>query len=475
MKRALANPLLKKAIFMEEKWEDILSKNGFHVDEPMSENVDWDETIYSNERYPGVYVLIKESPEGSFYEVKQGDVIVEHNTEPDILIDLLTNSEELVKREPVVHDKELNPEDKEELKSMGIIAKAGIIHTLDRFTRDYIECAMWSSNDNTGESLDSYDYTDIAPSTLETMIEDCREFQDQNATLLSRPEVQSPGHDFWLTRCGHGTGFWDRKYPKDLGDALTKAAKSFGDAELYVGDDGYIYQFGSEGGQLPPKTDFNSSPYDKQLMKDMGVQARKKQAVNPVTTQIINSTGEATEDPDSPLAVGDTHRTDALRIAHSKNAETWDYEANGSEVVLISPQAKAGYQTVTLEGDNAVEFWVALDAIEDKYENAQWDLAKEADYRKEIDALVQKFFLLMRPAPDAKVSMFMLALDGGKTASAPAYITSVTYDKHAVKKIAFSDDLQKAKHMSRPVANDIAKQLQAPAFGIQAKLVPVKK
>lgn len=40
------------------------------------------------------------------------------------------------------------------------------------------------------------------------------------------------GHDFWLTRQGHGVGFWDREgegLPSELGDALTEQAKAFGE------------------------------------------------------------------------------------------------------------------------------------------------------------------------------------------------------------------------------------------------------
>lgn len=35
------------------------------------------------------------------------------------------------------------------------------------------------------------------------------------------------GHDFWLTRCGHGCGYWDRGLG-ELGDRLTEAAKGYG-------------------------------------------------------------------------------------------------------------------------------------------------------------------------------------------------------------------------------------------------------
>ena len=53
------------------------------------------------------------------------------------------------------------------------------------------------------------------------------------------------GHDFALTRNGHGCGFWDRDsegLPKFLGDALTRVChKKFHECNLYIGDDGKAY------------------------------------------------------------------------------------------------------------------------------------------------------------------------------------------------------------------------------------------
>lgn len=57
------------------------------------------------------------------------------------------------------------------------------------------------------------------------------------------------GRDFWLTRNGHGAGFWDRDELSpvvhgstiSLGDALSTVAERFGNCDLYVGDDGEIY------------------------------------------------------------------------------------------------------------------------------------------------------------------------------------------------------------------------------------------
>lgn len=48
------------------------------------------------------------------------------------------------------------------------------------------------------------------------------------------------GHDFWLTRNGHGAGFWDRGLGA-LGERLTQAAEVYSSVDLYVSDDGLIY------------------------------------------------------------------------------------------------------------------------------------------------------------------------------------------------------------------------------------------
>lgn len=49
------------------------------------------------------------------------------------------------------------------------------------------------------------------------------------------------GHDFWLTRNGHGAGFWDGDWPEPQASILTELAKGFGDFDTYEGDDGLIH------------------------------------------------------------------------------------------------------------------------------------------------------------------------------------------------------------------------------------------
>lgn len=116
---------------------------------------------------------------------------------------------------------------------------------LDTFTKAYIECALWSSMDEStpsgGEPMDrNYSVKDIAPETLEKMVADCAKFQSENAELIT-PDLSRAGHDFWLTRNGHGAGFWDGDWPEDAGKTLTAASKAFGQVDLYIGDDGQIY------------------------------------------------------------------------------------------------------------------------------------------------------------------------------------------------------------------------------------------
>lgn len=117
---------------------------------------------------------------------------------------------------------------------------------LNEFQRGFLEAALWSSTDESddsgGEPLDkNYSIEDIAPETLAGLLKDCDDFCEANAKLLARAgDDAQNGHDFWLTRCGHGAGFWDRGYGA-VGDKLSDACKPYGNVDLYVGDDGKIY------------------------------------------------------------------------------------------------------------------------------------------------------------------------------------------------------------------------------------------
>jgi uncharacterized protein YaeQ len=116
---------------------------------------------------------------------------------------------------------------------------------MDDFTAAYIEAALWSSNDEStpqgGEPLDAnFTVAEIASDTLETMMTDCARFQAENTEDIAA-DSERAGHDYWLTRCHHGAGFWDGDWPEPAASRLTDAAHRAGEFTLYIGDDGLIH------------------------------------------------------------------------------------------------------------------------------------------------------------------------------------------------------------------------------------------
>lgn len=117
---------------------------------------------------------------------------------------------------------------------------------LDEFTLQYLVTALWSSNDEStpegGEPFDrNYTIEDIASSTIEQAVRDCKAFLIEAATILAGYDLETAGHDFWLTRNHHGAGFWDGDYGKEDGDKLTELSQKFRELSPILGDDGKIY------------------------------------------------------------------------------------------------------------------------------------------------------------------------------------------------------------------------------------------
>lgn len=154
---------------------------------------------------------------------------------------------------------------------------------LDDFTQAYIEALFWIENEPStitsdrvtargavrkawakrveeGQQKDvpgDYGVSDLAPETFARIVADCKQFQELYADLLTRAyetesdkayTESSAGHDFYLTRNGHGAGFWDRGLG-DVGDELSDCcgwksrdkAHPFPELDVYVGDDGKVY------------------------------------------------------------------------------------------------------------------------------------------------------------------------------------------------------------------------------------------
>jgi hypothetical protein len=119
------------------------------------------------------------------------------------------------------------------------------IEIVNRVTDGYIECALWASVDDNGERFDDAEAAEVADETLAKLGDAASDFVGLleregilDATLLAMSPEQI-GHDFWLTRNRHGTGFWDRCLG-ELGDRLTELAHTYGESHLYRDDDEII-------------------------------------------------------------------------------------------------------------------------------------------------------------------------------------------------------------------------------------------
>lgn len=129
----------------------------------------------------------------------------------------------------------------------GVNPNLGMRPMLSREDRDYLEAALGSTitgdepEGGYGQPLDAnYGIGDIHPATLAQMVADNRHFHSLHGHLIG--DAAHSGHDFWLTRNGHGVGFWS--HPETYGDNaddLTDAAHRFGEYDLHVGDDGMIH------------------------------------------------------------------------------------------------------------------------------------------------------------------------------------------------------------------------------------------
>ena len=130
------------------------------------------------------------------------------------------------------------------------------IHTTD-FHREYLRAMFFTETGEEDSPLGcAGDPGQISNSMFASTLADCDRFCKTQGHLFKEehhtkgsPDDTAELHaarDFWYTRNGHGCGFWDGDWSKDVADILTAASKSFGTSEPYIGDDGFYYLSGSE-------------------------------------------------------------------------------------------------------------------------------------------------------------------------------------------------------------------------------------
>ncbi len=108
----------------------------------------------------------------------------------------------------------------------------------EQIKRGYIECMLFADKP-TDDQDQTIDFDGLSTKINNRIDVDIYSFIKKADNLIAKALekdqyfLENIGHDFWLTRNGHGVGFWDRDLG-EVGEKLTKIAESFGTAHLYV-------------------------------------------------------------------------------------------------------------------------------------------------------------------------------------------------------------------------------------------------
>jgi hypothetical protein len=113
---------------------------------------------------------------------------------------------------------------------------------VDDVVTGYLAAALWTGyhypTEESFSSMTEMDHLDslftvdeLSPSVVAAAREDVESFVRSNWGLLWDLDPEQVGHDFLLTRNGHGAGFWDRGLGA-RGDILSEACEPYGTADL---------------------------------------------------------------------------------------------------------------------------------------------------------------------------------------------------------------------------------------------------
>lgn len=115
-------------------------------------------------------------------------------------------------------------------------------HNKRRIVDSYLETALWSEEDKEelqGKSI--YDFSDKAREQAEEEIE---WFISNADDALNDIDNESIGHDLWLSRNGHGAGFFDRGYDDDVEEILEHLSDVLGTIYIEVNESDKIVFYG---------------------------------------------------------------------------------------------------------------------------------------------------------------------------------------------------------------------------------------
>ena len=110
----------------------------------------------------------------------------------------------------------------------------------EAFQISYIETMFWA---DCGEDGQPESDAELSGQALERIQSDCKQFLSLAPYFSSLSRLTLAAHDFWLTRQGHGAGFWDGDWSQEIDIACCAICDKMGEVYLYQGDDDFVYFF----------------------------------------------------------------------------------------------------------------------------------------------------------------------------------------------------------------------------------------
>lgn len=161
------------------------------------------------------------------------------------------------------------------IKKLAGLINENFLHTeqIKEIVKGYFACAMWTEEENLNDDMNQHYHGDFNKvfnnaddDDDDNQVKTSHAFNEENIDSDSiiqayndiktfiqsvRPEyiieaiedqgTERLGHDIWLTRNRHGSGFFDHSYSDEAEKALTKAAQDLKEIYVYIGDDGMLH------------------------------------------------------------------------------------------------------------------------------------------------------------------------------------------------------------------------------------------
>lgn len=115
---------------------------------------------------------------------------------------------------------------------------------LERFVSLYIEAIHFTDDDTDGIKKDTKIHSDAMISIENDCFAFLNSLEHKIGSQINPYEYPSLAAHFWLTRNGHGAGFWDGDWSEPFATIACDICGHMGESLSYLGDDNLLHLTG---------------------------------------------------------------------------------------------------------------------------------------------------------------------------------------------------------------------------------------